>query len=260
MSVRSFHSVYMAGAVAAAALSCYLVSLRVASERAALDGVETSIVQTQGDIRMLQTEIGTRGRLDQLEQWNASALSLSAPAATQFVEDSFQLAKLAAPDHHLDVKAPVVMASAPAPQPSPVLAAPAEDTEIAQAAATPSQLVHEASLKIEPRDTAAQLVPAAAPAPAKPRISPKPTSAKPVPQKSKPQAAAAAKPAPQKARPQAAAAAKPAAKKAAPTLRIAAAQAAKPIRLAEADPLAPLPTARLRSSHAQQSRDDGRRK
>ncbi len=81
MSVRSFHSVFMASAVAGAALGCYLVSLRVASERAALESVEASIVQTQTDIRLLQTEVGTRSRLTQLERWNASALELSAPAA-----------------------------------------------------------------------------------------------------------------------------------------------------------------------------------
>jgi hypothetical protein len=252
MSVRSFHAVYMTGAVAAAALSCYLVSLRVASERAALQGVESEIVQTQGDIRMLQTEIGTRGRLDQLEQWNASALSLSAPAANQFVEDSFQLAKLAAPDHRLDVKAPVVMASAPAPQPQTVLGAQDRDADIAPPApsVTPSALIHEASLKVEPRDTSSEIVETAASAPAKLRASAKPALTKPAPPK----------PAVQKSTPKPAAANKPAPKKPAPTLSIAAAHISKPIRLAEADPLAPLPSMKSRSSHTQQSRDDGRRK
>ena len=42
----------------------------VASERAALEDVETEIVLAQRDIRLLQTEIGTRGRLAQLERWN----------------------------------------------------------------------------------------------------------------------------------------------------------------------------------------------
>ena len=37
MSSRSFRSVFMVGAIASAALGCYLVSLRVASERAALE-------------------------------------------------------------------------------------------------------------------------------------------------------------------------------------------------------------------------------
>ena len=61
---------------AGAALGCYLVSLRVASERAALEDVETKIVLAQQDMRVLQTEIGTRGRLSQLERWNAGENAL----------------------------------------------------------------------------------------------------------------------------------------------------------------------------------------
>lgn len=241
MSVRSFHSVYAAGAVAAAALGCYLVSLRVAAERAALEGVETRIVQTQTDIRMLQTEIGTRGRLDQLEQWNASALSLSAPAANQFLQDSFQLAKLTAPDHRLDVKAPVVFASAPAPQPAPVLGSSTREEAAVTPQPTPvsQQLIHEASLKVE--DTAPVPMPAAA----KMKPAGKPLLSKPAVQKSRADPASASK---------------PAAKKPAPKLSIAAAHPAKPITLAEADPLAPLPTGKPHSAHSQQSRDNGRTK
>ncbi len=115
MSARSFGSLFMVASCAGAALGCYLVSLRVASERAALENVETRIVLAQRDMRMIQTEIGTRGRLSQLERWNAGAFSLSAPAAAQFLEGSFELAKLTQPEHQVDFKAPVVLASAPAP-------------------------------------------------------------------------------------------------------------------------------------------------
>ena len=80
MSSRSFHSLFMVASCAGAALGCYLVSLRVASERASLEDVETRIVLAQRDMRVLQTEIGTRGRLSQLERWNAGAFALSAPA------------------------------------------------------------------------------------------------------------------------------------------------------------------------------------
>ena len=45
MSARGFGSVVWAGAVAGAALGFYLVSLRVASERAALEDVESNIVR-----------------------------------------------------------------------------------------------------------------------------------------------------------------------------------------------------------------------
>jgi hypothetical protein len=62
MSVRSFRPVATVATVAVAALGCYLVSLRVAAERAGLEEVETRIVLAQRDIRTLQTEIGTRGR------------------------------------------------------------------------------------------------------------------------------------------------------------------------------------------------------
>ena len=113
----SFRSLFMVASCAGAALGCYLVSLRVASERAAVENVETKIVLAQRDLRVLQTEIGTRGRLAQLERWNASVLAMSAPSADQFLNGSFELAKLTQPQHQVDFQAPVVLASAPAPKP-----------------------------------------------------------------------------------------------------------------------------------------------
>jgi hypothetical protein len=115
MSAHGFKSVFMVGAIASAALGCYLVSLRVASERAALESVENKIVLAQRDIRLLNTEIGTRGRLAQLERWNVKVIRLSAPSADQFVESSFQLATLVKPETRPAVEAPLVYASAPAP-------------------------------------------------------------------------------------------------------------------------------------------------
>ena len=85
MSGRSFRSVFMVASCAGAALGCYLVSLNVASERASLEDVENRIVLAQRDIRLLQTEIGTRGRLAQLERWNVKVIQLSAPTADQFL-------------------------------------------------------------------------------------------------------------------------------------------------------------------------------
>lgn len=161
MSVRSFHSVFMASAVAGAALGCYLVSLRVASERAALESVEASIVQTQTDIRLLQTEVGTRSRLTQLERWNASALDLSAPGASQILGDKFQLANLVRPDRRPEVEAPVVLAAAPAPPPSQPLTQ-NSDPDVAVASAPAPELLHTASLKVEQRDAPAKAAPAKA--------------------------------------------------------------------------------------------------
>ncbi|HET9811365.1 MAG TPA: hypothetical protein VFP53_06665 [Sphingomicrobium sp.] len=148
MSVRSFHSVFMASAVAGAALGCYLISLRVASERAALESVETEIVLAQREIRLLQTEIGTRGRLSQLERWNTRALLLSAPTADQLLGDKFQLARLVQPERKLELEAPVVLASAPVPeQPRPL-----DDAQNVQASdGQLGGLVHQASLTVTER-------------------------------------------------------------------------------------------------------------
>ena len=76
MSVRNFGSLVMVASCAGAALGCYLVSLRVASERAQLEDVETKIVLAHREMRVVQTEIGTRARLSQLERWNAKVLPL----------------------------------------------------------------------------------------------------------------------------------------------------------------------------------------
>jgi len=95
MIVRGFKSVLWVGAVGGAALSCYMVSLRVATERADLARVERQIVDTKRDIRSLETELDTRGRLTQLEDWNSNVLALSAPPSNQLVKDGYQLAQLA---------------------------------------------------------------------------------------------------------------------------------------------------------------------
>jgi len=116
MSTHGFKSLFMAASVAGAALGCYLVSLNVASERAKLERVEGKIVLAQREIRLLQTEIGTRGRLAQLERWNAGFIRLSAPTADQFLEGGFQLATMVKPAPKPAIEAPIVLASAPAEQ------------------------------------------------------------------------------------------------------------------------------------------------
>lgn len=165
MSVRSFRPVIAVASVAAAALSCYLVSLRVASERAALENVETSIVLAQRDIRTLQTEIGTRGRLEQLERWNVRVLALAAPKADQFVDGGYQLARLARPSDAVKIDAPVVMASAPKPQAAqPIadgdadVAATADDTPAPATRQSPrndgpASIMHVASYREAPKSS-----------------------------------------------------------------------------------------------------------
>ena len=167
MSARGFGSVLSAGAVVGAALGFYLVSLRVASERAALEDVETRIAMTQRDIRLLQTEIGTRGRLAQLERWNVKFIRLSAPNADQFVNGGFQLATLVAPRKAPALDAPVVLAAATVPpaDTQPRLTGDAVDANVALA--PPSrpigEMVHVASYSV-PQPKAPVTMPKGAPA------------------------------------------------------------------------------------------------
>jgi hypothetical protein len=169
MSARSFRSVFMVASCAGAALGCYLVSLRVASERAALETVETRIVLTQRDIRLLQTEIGTRGRLAQLERWNVKVLALSAPSADQFLDGGFALAKLVAPQEKMDLQAPVVLASAPADGPRPQVQGQQPQAEQPAESASAREMLHVASLKRElPSDEKVIAAPRPAPVEAAP--------------------------------------------------------------------------------------------
>jgi hypothetical protein len=250
MSARSFRSVFMVASCAGAALGCYLVSLRVAAERAQLEDVEGRIVLAQRDMRVLQTEIGTRGRLSQLERWNASALALSAPAANQFLSGGFELARLGQPDRKVDFQAPVVLAAAPAPpaRKAPIGEASTDDSgasaisaDAPPAAPTPSQILHQASYKTTetrevPVGPAAYMPQAAGPKPAdRPAAAAKPALSK----SAGAPGLAAAQTRPKKAvdKPQLAAAA----------------PVTKPVRIAKTDPLAPLPDrhSRPRDSTAQ---------
>jgi len=239
MSSRSFHSLFMVASCAGAALGCYLVSLRVASERAALEDVETRIVLAQRDMRLLQTEIGTRGRLSQLERWNAGAFALSAPTADQFLKGGFELARLAQPERKVDFQAPVVLASAPAPVNKPLIGEPETDDSGVPAAVAPNRLLHEASFKIETREVPARSVVSSPQTTAKSTDKPA-TAAKSATIKSvvKP-GLAAAHPRVKKALEKASS---EAAKKSVDKAPLAVTGAVtKPVRIAKVDPLAPLP-------------------
>ena len=248
MSAPNFRSLTMAATCAAAALGCYLVSLRVASERSSLEDVETRIVLAQRDLRVLQTEIGTRGRLSQLERWNAGAFALSAPSADQFLRGGFELARLTQPEHKVDFQAPVVLASAPAPEPQKApIGEESNDDGGAPTSAAPTTLLHQASLKTETREVPARPV-ASLPEATGTKSTDRPvTAAKPAPSKSADRPGlAAAQSAPKKPVVMtASAAAKPAPKKSVDKSALAAPKpVTKPVRLAKADPLAPLPDKR----------------
>ena len=241
----SFRSLTMAATCATAVLGCYLVSLRVASERAALEDVETRIVMAQRDLRVLQTEIGTRGRLSQLERWNAGAFALSAPAADQFLRGGFELARLTEPQHTVDFQAPVVLASAPTPEPQkPPIGEASNDDAGAPTAVASNDLLHQASLKTETREVPARSV-ANLPQAAETKSTNRPaTAAKPVSLKfvDKPGLAAAHSTPAKAAEKAAPRTAKAVEKKSVDKSALAAPKpVTKPVRLAKTDPLAPLP-------------------
>ena len=133
MIARGFKPVAWVAAIGTAALGCYMLSLQVAAERAELAALERRIVSTQQDIRALQTELGTRGRLSQLEHWNAEVLALSAPVAGQFLESNLSLARFDVRQRTLADQAEVRMAAADSPSPAP--AAPAAPVQMASAPA-----------------------------------------------------------------------------------------------------------------------------
>ena len=140
-------AVWQVAGVAAAALCCYLVTQSVAAERAGLDKVDHQIAAAHDDIAKLQTEIGVRARMGQIESWNRDVLALQAPRPSQFVASGVQLASLyghkGVPALQLDPAiasqqgSPTNVAYHPVPapaQPSPAATAPAPSTvETAQA-------------------------------------------------------------------------------------------------------------------------------
>lgn len=165
MSARRFRSVGWVAAVGGAALSCYMLSLQVATERNELAKVERRILAAKQDIRSLQTELGTRGRLSQLERWNADVLALSAPASAQFLADELTLARYDQVQPSPEQQTKVRLASADAGAPA------ASSSEVA----APATVVHAAIAEEKPAVAEPSLVrrasytPPAAPAPAKPR-------------------------------------------------------------------------------------------
>lgn len=242
MSASSFRSVFMVASCAGAALGCYLVSLRVASERAALEEVETRIVLAQRDIRVLQTEIGTRGRLAQLERWNVKVIALSAPTADQFLKGGFELARLTAPEREAPIDAPVILASAPAPTGATDTSAEVSEVKPSR---SPAAMMHLASLKTAPlRKEEVSLEPR------KPATAPPKQKAEDKVSAEKSRTAEKTKPDPSKATSaakggKASAEAKDALQK---TPRAAAAK--KPAASAARDPLAPLPEVRTKIAAA----------
>lgn len=172
MIARGFQPVAWVAAIGTAALGCYMLSLQVAAERSDLAMLDRQIITAQQDIRSLQTELGTRGRLQQLEQWNAEVLALSAPVAGQYLESGLTLARFDTRDAPGQVHERVRLASAEtAPLMQATAAQPAVGQASAKIAVSPVRgqpLVRRASL---------EMAPAATPAPVTAQTSPQPRPA-----------------------------------------------------------------------------------
>jgi hypothetical protein len=94
MIAQRFRSVVWVGGVALAALLLYIVSLQVATERGRLEEIDRQVASTQREIRQLQTEMGTRANLRQLERWNGDVLALTAPKASQYMSGERDISKI----------------------------------------------------------------------------------------------------------------------------------------------------------------------
>jgi hypothetical protein len=152
MMSRGFKPVGWVASVAGAALGCYMLSLNVASERAELAKLERSIIMAKKDIRSLETELGTRGRLQQLESWNSNVLALSAPTSAQYLDNAMTLARFDQREPTLEDRSSVQLASADTSAPTAPQAAPQAPIRYAAAPSAPQKpaqsLVHRASFSI----------------------------------------------------------------------------------------------------------------
>ncbi|HEX7856582.1 MAG TPA: colicin transporter [Sphingobium sp.] len=102
--------------VAFGALTAYLISLRVATERNQVVVLERNIYHVRGDIRYLETEFESRANMRQLEKWNNDDYRYGAPQAAQYLPDERALASLQGVKSNGDVYVapPVMMAMADA--------------------------------------------------------------------------------------------------------------------------------------------------
>lgn len=128
MIAQRFRALGWVAGIASAATGLYLISLQVAAERAKLEEVDRRIAAAHRDMRQLQTELGTRASLRQLEKFNAETLALSAPRASQYVHGDTQLAALTmdatAPSANPLVAVATVVAARAEPTQAPVATAP----------------------------------------------------------------------------------------------------------------------------------------
>jgi len=94
IAIKRLQSIMWILIVAAGALSAYLVSLRVATERNAVTALEKQIYATRANIRYMEVEFSARSNMRQLATWNAQDIKYSVPGAGQYLTSERQLASL----------------------------------------------------------------------------------------------------------------------------------------------------------------------
>lgn len=112
MITQRFRPVAWVAIVATAATMLYMISAQVAAERGRLEEIDQKIADTRNEIRQLQTEMGTRASLRQLERWNSEVLALSSPTARQYVDGEEGISSISSANLGVEsVPPPPVMAA-----------------------------------------------------------------------------------------------------------------------------------------------------
>lgn len=160
MTIRLTNATMIAGTVLASIL-CYTVSLRISTERSAVEDLQRQIAADTRDVRSLEAELRTRARLPVLQHWNDNVLALGAPLPKQFVDSPVQLASYApgAPATALaavdtpSAPAPAAPSASGAPQPQYAVAG-ADAPRIAPAAAPLQAIAYAPVVRPEPKPVA----------------------------------------------------------------------------------------------------------
>lgn len=112
MIAQRFRPVAWVAGVATAVTMLYMISAQVAAERGRLEQIDRQIADTRDEIRQLQTEMGTRASMRQLERWNSEVLALSLPTARQYVDGENGISSISSANLGSEgVRLPPVMAA-----------------------------------------------------------------------------------------------------------------------------------------------------
>ncbi len=165
MIAQRFRALGWVAGIASASCGLYLISLQVAAERAKLEDVDKRIAAAQRDMRALQTELGTRANMRQLQKWNDDVLSLATPRAAQYLTSEAQLAGLepgieTRADRVGTPQAVMVAAATSLPRELPVAASPAP-VRVARAEPAPVTASPIRRANFVPADTSARIAPRA---------------------------------------------------------------------------------------------------